>query len=245
MLKKNAIEVRDLVKVFGDIRALDGLSFQVREREIYGLIGPNGAGKTTALRIIATLIKPTSGSAEVFGFDVVKDSSQIRKIISYLPEEAGAYKNLSGQEYLEFMANFYSKSREAAKAMVEEAAEISGLGERLKDKVKTYSKGMSRRLLIARALMTKPRLAILDEPTSGLDVVHAFHVRRIIKEYVREHGVTVLLSSHNMLEVEFLCDRVSLVNEGKILGEGSPQEIKSRYNAENLEEAFMEATKLG
>ena len=244
-MKKNAIEVRDLVKVFGDIRALDGLSFQVREREIYGLIGPNGAGKTTALRIIATLIKPTSGSAEVFGFDVVKDSSQIRKIISYLPEEAGAYKNLSGQEYLEFMANFYSKNREAAKAMVKEAAEISGLGERLKDKVKTYSKGMSRRLLIARALMTKPRLAILDEPTSGLDVVHAFHVRRIIKEYVREHGVTVLLSSHNMLEVEFLCDRVALVNEGKILGEGSPQEIKSRYNAENLEEAFMEATKLG
>ena len=243
-MRENAVEVKDLVKVFGDIKALDGLSFQVREGEIYGLIGPNGAGKTTALRIIATLIKPTSGSARVFGLDVVRDSPKVRRIISYLPEEAGAYKNLSGWEYLKFMANFYSE-KGGVEAMVEEAAEISGLGERLRDKVKTYSKGMTRRLLIARALMTKPRLAILDEPTSGLDVVHALHVRKVIKEYVRKHGVTVLLSSHNMLEVEFLCDRIALMDKGKILVEGSPGEVKSRYGAENLEEAFMEATRLG
>jgi len=239
-----AIESRDLVKNFGKIRALTGLSFQVEQREIYGLIGPNGAGKTTALRIMATLIKPTSGSAEVFGFDVEKQASEIRKIISYLPEEAGAYRNLSGREYLEFMARFYAGNKATAQTMVEEAAEISGLEDRLKDKVKTYSKGMNRRLLIARALMIKPKLAILDEPTGGLDVVHAFHVRRIIQNYVEKQGVTVLLSSHNMLEVEFLCNRVALINEGKILGEGSPQELKSSYNAQNLEEAFMEATSL-
>jgi len=125
-LREDAVEVRDLVKVFGDIKALDGLSFQVREGEIYGLIGPNGAGKTTALRIIATLIKPTSGSARVFGLDVVRDSPKVRRIISYLPEEAGAYKNLSGWEYLKFMANFYSE-KGGVEAMVEEAAEISGL----------------------------------------------------------------------------------------------------------------------
>jgi len=239
-----AIESRDLVKNFGKIRALTGLSFQVEQREIYGLIGPNGAGKTTALRIMATLIKPTSGSAEVFGFDVEKQASEIRKIISYLPEEAGAYRNLSGREYLEFMARFYAGNKATAQVMVEEAAEISGLEERLKDKVKTYSKGMNRRLLIARALMIKPKLAILDEPTGGLDVVHAFHVRRIIQNYVEKQGVTVLLSSHNMLEVEFLCNRVALINEGKILGEGSPQKLKSSYNAQNLEEVFMEATSL-
>ncbi len=129
--------------------------------------------------------------------------------------------------------------------MVKEAEGISGLGERLRDRVKTYSKGMGRRLLIARALMTKPELAILDEPTSGLDVVHAFHVRRIIQNYVEEHDVTILLSSHNMLEVDFLCDRVALINEGSILTEGTPEEVKSRYSASNLEEAFMEATRSG
>jgi ABC-2 type transport system ATP-binding protein len=241
----NAIEANNLVKTFGYIKALNGLSFIVTQGEIYGLIGPNGAGKTTSLRIIATLVKPSSGSAKVFGFDVEKNPDKVRRIISYLPEEAGAYKNLSGREYLEFMANFYSVNGKTRAAAVEDAAKISGLGERLKDKVKTYSKGMGRRLLIARALIMKPKLAVLDEPTSGLDVVHAFHVRRIIQNYVKEQDVTVLLSSHNMLEVEFLCNRVALIHEGKVLGEGSPDEIKARYNAGNLEEAFMEATKLG
>ncbi|MDH5795850.1 MAG: ABC transporter ATP-binding protein [Candidatus Bathyarchaeota archaeon] len=244
-MAQNAIEARGLVKTFGDITALAGLSFTVKQGETYGLIGPNGAGKTTALRIIATLIQPSSGSAEVFGFDVEREPSKVRRIISYLPEEAGAYKNLSGGEYLRFMANFYGVTKEESRAAIREAAEISGLGERLKDRVKTYSKGMGRRLLIARALMMKPELAILDEPTSGLDVVHAFHVRRIIQNCVREHKVTILLSSHNMLEVEFLCDRVALINEGKILTEGTPQHIKSKYSASNLEEAFMEATRIG
>ena len=244
-MSQNAIEARGLVKNFGEITALAGLSFTVRQGETYGLIGPNGAGKTTALRIVATLIKPSSGSANVFGVDVEMEPADVRRIISYLPEEAGAYKKLSGGEYLRFMANFYTVSREVGEAMVREAAEISGLGERLEDRVKTYSKGMGRRLLIARALMMKPRLAILDEPTSGLDVVHAFHVRRIIQNYVKEQGITVLLSSHNMLEVDFLCDRVALIDEGRILAEGTPQEIKSRYDSSNLEDAFMEATRLG
>jgi len=244
-LPQNAIEIDNLHKRFGDVKALDGLSFTVKPREIYGLIGPNGAGKTTALRILATLIKPSAGSAKIFGLDVEKNPDEVRRIISYLPEEAGAYKNLSGMEYLEFMAAFYFTNREEAKKSIREAAEISGLGERLKDKVKTYSKGMTRRLLIARALMMKPRLVILDEPTSGLDIMHARHIRRIIQNYVKEHGVTVLLSSHNMLEVEFLCSRVALMNEGRILIEGTPSEIISRYGVDNLEEAFMEATRIG
>jgi len=242
-LSQNAIEVNNLHKHFGDVKALDGLSFTVKPGEIYGLIGPNGAGKTTALRILATLIKPSSGSAKIFGLDVERSPEKVRRIISYLPEEAGAYKNLSGLEYLEFMAAFYFKNREEAKESVAEAAGISGLGERLKDKVKTYSRGMTRRLLIARALMMKPRLAILDEPTSGLDILHAHHIRRVIQSYAEKHEVTVLLSSHNMLEVEFLCSRVALINRGRILVEGTPSEIKSRYGVNNLEEAFMEAAK--
>ena len=237
-----AVEVNDLIKVFGKIRALDGLSFKVEEGEIYGLIGPNGAGKTTALRIIATLLLPTSGRVEVFGLNVVEEAEEVRKIISYLPEEAGAYKNLSGIEYLRFMASFSAKDRKEVEAMVRDAIEISGLGERLNDRIKTYSKGMKRRLLVARALMIKPKLAILDEPTSGLDVVHSFHVRNIIKRYVEEFGVTVLLSSHNMLEVEYLCDRVALIHKGKIVAEGKPEELKAEHKAENLEEVFVKVT---
>jgi len=233
-----AVEADKLVKVFGEVRALDGLSFQVKNGEIYGLIGPNGAGKTTALRIVSTLLLPTSGSVKVFGQDVVDDASEIRRVISYLPEEAGAYKNLSGYEYLEFMAKFTTEDKEVIKESVDVAARISGLEERLKDKVKTYSKGMKRRLLVARALMTKPKLAVLDEPTSGLDVLHSVHVRGLIKQYVENQGVTVLLSSHNMLEVEHLCDRVALIDKGKIVAEGSPAELKKNVNASNLEEVF-------
>ena len=232
------VEAEKVVKVFGEVRALDGLSFKVEKAEIYGLIGPNGAGKTTALRIVSTLLLPTSGSVKVSGRDVVNDASEIRRVISYLPEEAGAYKNLSGHEYLQFMAKFTTEDKEVIKESVKVAARISGLENRLKDKVKTYSKGMKRRLLVARALMTKPKLAVLDEPTSGLDVLHSVHVRGIIKQYVEKQGVTVLLSSHNMLEVEHLCDRVALINKGKIVAEGSPAELKKKTNASNLEEVF-------
>lgn len=230
-----AVNAQNLVKQFGNICALDNLSFTIKQGEIYGLIGPNGAGKTTTLRIVSTLILPTSGNIQIFGFDAVNQASEVRKIISYLPEEAGAYPNLSGMEYLEFMAKFSEGDTEKA---IAEAAEISGLGNRLKDKAKTYSKGMKRRLLVARALMTKPKLAVLDEPASGLDVLHAYHVRQIIKKYVKDQDVTVLLSSHNMLEVEYLCNRVALLNKGKIVVEGTPQELKQRFSSQNLEEVF-------
>jgi len=235
-----AVEAKDLTKVFGSVRALDGLNFSIEEGEIFGLIGLNGAGKTTALRIASTLLLPTSGTVTVFGHDVVEEAAEVRELISYLPEEAGAYKNLSGIEYLKFMASFRANDKEAVRDVVDVASEISGLGERLKDKVKGYSKGMKRRLLVARALMTKPKLAVLDEPTSGLDVLHSVHVRTIIKQYVKEHRVTILLSSHNMLEVEYLCDRVVLLDKGRTVVEGSPAELKTRYKAVNLEEVFGE-----
>jgi len=233
-----AIEALNITKVFGDIHALDGLNFSVNQGEIFGLIGPNGAGKTTTLRIFSTLLLPTTGNGRIFGLDVVNRAAEVRRIITYLPEEAGTYRNLSGREYLEFMAKFDTNDKTKTREIVKDAAEITGLGERLKDRTKAYSKGMKRRLLVARALMTKPKLSILDEPTSGLDVLHAYHVREIIKNYVREHDVTVLLSSHNMLEVEHLCGRVALLNKGKIVAQGKPQELKEKYESENLEEVF-------
>jgi ABC-2 type transport system ATP-binding protein len=176
--------------------------------------------------------------------DVVKNAAEVRQIISYLPEEAGAYRNLSGQEYLEFMAKFKTNDSREFQRMINDAAEISGLSDRLRDRAKTYSKGMKRRLLVARALMSKPKLAILDEPGSGLDVLHAYHVREIIKKYVKDYGVTVLLSSHNMLEVEHLCDEVALLNKGRIVAEGKPQELKAQFGSANLEEVFAKVVGL-
>jgi len=242
-IRMTAIEVENLVKNYGSIEALRGISFAVGEGEIFGLIGPNGAGKTTALRVVSTLLEITSGTVKVFGFDVKEDPEEVRKKISYLPEEAGAYKNLSGKEYLNFMAQFYTEGRNV-REMIETGILISGLEDRISDKVNTYSKGMTRKLLVARALMMEPPLAILDEPTSGLDVINSQEVRKIIKGFARK-GSTVLLSSHNMLEVEFLSDRVALIGEGQILDSGSPAELKERYTAQNLEEVFMEAVAHG
>ncbi|WP_456421052.1 ABC transporter ATP-binding protein [Thermococcus sp.] len=235
------VEVENLEKDYGKVKALRGISFYINEGEIFGLIGPNGAGKSTTLKILATLLKPTGGRAKIAGHDVVKEAEGVRALISYLPEEAGAYKNLTGREYLEFMAKLYAKEEGKAKKMLELGVKLSGLGERLDDKVSTYSKGMTRKLLIARALMVKPKLAILDEPASGLDIVNAYEIRQTMRRFAREEGTTFLLSSHNMLEVEFLCDRVAMIAEGRIVELGTPEELKEKYNAENLEEVFMRA----
>jgi len=232
------VVVDKLVKRYGGFEALKGISFSVWEGEVFGIIGPNGAGKTTTLRIIATLLKPSSGRVTVYGYDVVREADRVRRVISYLPEEAGAYRNLSGYEYLMFMARLYARSRREAENMVEEAVKVSGLGDRVYDRIKTYSRGMVRRLLVARALMVRPKLAILDEPTSGIDVLHALHIRRVIRDYARNHGVTILLSSHNMLEVEYLCDRVAIMYEGRIVEIGSPRELLERHGVHNLEEVF-------
>ncbi|RLF16342.1 MAG: multidrug ABC transporter ATP-binding protein [Thermoprotei archaeon] len=237
----DAVDVRDLVKVFKRVVAVDHLSFNVKQGEVFGLIGPNGAGKTTTLRVLATLIRPSSGSVKVYGLDVVREAPAIRRIISYLPEEAGAYNNLTGLEFLRFMASL--SGVEDVEGAVARAAELSGLGTRLRDKIKTYSKGMKRRLLVARALMSRPRLAILDEPTSGLDVVSAASVREVIRSYVESERAAVVVSSHNMLEVEYLCDRVVVMDKGRKLVEGSPKELKERFRASNLEEVFVAAVR--
>lgn len=230
-----AVDVKNLVKHYGSIQAVKGISFNVNEGEIFGLIGPNGAGKTTVLRVISTLLKITSGSIKIMDYDIQKDADKIRKIISYLPEDAGAYKNLTGRAYLKFIANFFDAKQN--REMVEKGIEIADLGERINDRVDTYSKGMMRRLLVGRALMINPKLAILDEPTSGLDVINAQEIRKLVKTTAKK-GTTVLLSSHNMLEVEYLCERIALISDGRIVEEGKPKSLMEKYKASNIEEVF-------
>ncbi len=234
------LHVEGLKKSYGALEALKGVSFEVDEGEIFALIGPNGAGKTTTLRILATLLTPTAGKAEVLGFDLKKQPEKIREKISYLPEEAGAYRNMKGIDYLKFMSHFYADKPGEADGFVKRAAAITDLGSRLNEKVGTYSKGMVRKLLLGRALMTKPALAILDEPTSGLDVINSLEVREIIKRFAKE-GISVLLSSHNMLEIEFLSDRVALIDKGLMLDSGTSEALKDKYQAANLEVVFRSA----
>jgi len=234
------VEVKNLVKNYGKAEAVRGISFSVEKGEIFGLIGPNAAGKTTTLRILSTLLTITSGSVKIMDYDLNEKPNEIRKIISYLPEDAGAYKNLTGRSYLEFIANFFNPSQK--EKMIKKGVKIADLGERMKDRVDTYSKGMMRRLLVGRALMIDPKLAILDEPTSGLDVNNAQEIRKIIKNTAQE-GTTVLLSSHNMLEVEYLCDKIALIDDGKIVEEGKPRDLIQKYNAKNIEEVFTKVVR--
>lgn len=235
---KKILEVKELSKQYTKVLAANKVSFDINEGEIFALIGPNGAGKTTTIRMISTLLMPTDGDAVVAGHSVLKNPEKVRECITYLPDEAGAYKTMTGKGYLKFMAGLFTSDTNQINACVQRASEMCGLGDRLNDKIGTYSRGMIRKLLLSRAVMTRPKLAILDEPTSGLDVINALEIRKMIKKLAHEEKMSFLLSSHNMLEIEFVSDRVGIISKGHLMVTGGTQELKERYNAANLEEVF-------
>lgn len=242
---ENVLEVKALSKMYKKgVYASEKVSFDIKAGEIFALIGPNGAGKTTTIRMISTLLSATEGDAIVAGHSILTEPGKVRENITYLPDEAGAYKTMTGKGYLEFMAGIYAKTKEDAKAYVERAVAMSGLGERINDKIGSYSRGMTRKLLLSRAVMSRPALAILDEPTSGLDILNAIEIRRMIKDLAKE-GMSFLLSSHNMLEIEFVSDRVGIIAKGHLLEVGTAAELKEKYGAENLEEVFEAVVKKG
>ncbi|MBQ5316517.1 MAG: ABC transporter ATP-binding protein [Oscillospiraceae bacterium] len=233
------LEVKGLTKSYKKgINAVDGISFDINEGEIFALIGPNGAGKTTTIRMIATLITPTAGEAFVNGHSIVKSPSKVREAITYLPDEAGAYKTMKGIDYLRFMAGLFSSDKAEIDKYVERAVNMCGLGNRLEEKINSYSRGMIRKLLLSRAVMNRPKLAILDEATSGLDVINALDIRKTIKRLSKEEGMSFLLSSHNMLEIEYVSDRVGIMANGHLLEVGSIGDLKEKHGAANLEEVF-------
>lgn len=233
------LEVNGLSKSYKKgVLAADGVSFSVDEGEIFALIGPNGAGKTTTIRMISTLITPTGGDALVAGHSIINEPAKVRENITYLPDEAGAYKTMTGKQYLEFMAGLFANDRHIAEKYIDRAAQICGLGDRLNEKIGSYSRGMIRKLLLSRAVMTEPKLAIMDEATSGLDVINALDIRKMIKRLAKETGMSFLLSSHNMLEIEYVSDRVGIMTKGHLMVTGGIDELKQRYNAANLEEVF-------
>ena len=238
-----ALDVQHLVKSYGQKQAVKDVSFQIPEGQIFGLMGMNGAGKTTILRMLATLLRPDSGDALIAGNSIVKNPEKVRACISYLPDEAGAYRSMTGKNYLKFIAGLYFKEEAEQKACVTLGTEICGLGDALEKKIHTYSRGMTRKLVLARTVMTKPRLAILDEPTSGLDVLNSLDIRKTIRHCAEEYGTAFLLSSHHMQEVETTADRGAIMKDGVFLAEGTPQELLSEYQATTLEEAFEKAVR--
>ena len=220
-----AVEVRDLHYTFGDTRAVDGVDLTVRRGEIFGLLGPNGAGKTTTIRAITALLPVPAGTISVFGLDVVKRRMSVRRLIGYVPQQLSADASLSGVENVSLFARLFDVPRRERKAKVTEALEMMGLTDAAGRLAKTYSGGMIRRLELAQALVSSPRLLILDEPTIGLDPIARASVWDRIAAVRAETGMTVLLTTHYMEEAEQSCDRVGLMHRGRLGTLGTPREL--------------------
>jgi ABC-2 type transport system ATP-binding protein len=232
-----AIEARDLVRKYKtstgifrrrtlEVEAVRGVSFEVAEGELFGLLGPNGAGKTTTIKMLITLLIPTSGSARVLGLDVVKDAREVRKRIGYVfGGERGLYERLSGLDNLRYFAELYAVPSREQRRRIGELLELVGLTGREKERVEGYSRGMRQRLHIARGLLHDPPVVFLDEPTIGVDPVGARELRKTISS-LTQAGKTVLLTTHYMFEADELCQRIAVINKGEIVAEGTPRDLK-------------------
>ncbi|MDA8325641.1 MAG: ATP-binding cassette domain-containing protein [Nitrospiraceae bacterium] len=219
------IRVEGLTKKFGPITAVDGISFEVEEKTIFGFLGPNGAGKTTTINILCTLLNPTSGRAFVNGFDCKTDSRMVRSSIGIVFQDSTLDKDLTAYENLAFHAYIYGVKKAEVKPRVEEALRFMGLFDRKDDLVKRFSGGMKRRLEVARGLIHRPRVLFLDEPTLGLDPQSRSHLWEMIVQLPKEHGMTVFMTTHYMEEAE-VCDALAVIDGGRIIAAGSPDELK-------------------
>ncbi len=234
-----AIEVMEVTKYYGGFKALDGVSFKVREGVVFGLLGPNGAGKTTLLRILATLLKPSAGTARVAGYDVLEQPMEVRRRIGYLPEDTGIYPRMTPVEFLLYYARLYGMSYDEAAGRIDYYLNLFDLADKRDVIADKLSRGMRRKLAIIRALLFDPPVLIMDEPTTGLDVVSAREVRELIREKAIR-GKTVILSTHNMYEAEELCRELALIHKGRIIEVGEMRDVLEKRGEERLEDIFMQ-----
>lgn len=222
----NAIEILDISKHFDKLKAVDRISFDIKKGEIFGLLGPNGAGKTTTIKMLSTILKPTSGNARVWGYDIKEDPDDVRRAIGIVFQDPAIDDYLTGEENLDFHARMYGMKRELRKKRIRMVLRLVNLLDKSETMVKEYSGGMKRRLEIARGLMHYPKVLFLDEPTLGLDA----QTRRAIWEYIKKlnqkEGITIILTTHYMEEADYLCDRVAIIDRGKILAIDSPDNLK-------------------
>jgi len=238
------IEVDQLTKHYADLRrghfaALDGISFRAEPGQIYGLLGPNGAGKTTALRILSTLLRPTSGTARVNGFDVVEQPSEVRHQLGFVSVNTAVYDRMTGWEMVEYFGRLYGIEPEPLRERMEnlfDRLQMNELRDQLGGKMST---GMKQKVSIARAIVHDPPLVIFDEATAGLDVLVARALLQTVAE-LRDHGKCILFSTHIMREAEKLCDRVAIIHRGRILAEGTLEQLREQYGEPDLEELFFQ-----
>jgi sodium transport system ATP-binding protein len=233
------LKIKNISKNFKDVKAVDGLSFEVNDGEIVGLLGENGAGKTTTLRMISTMLKPSSGIIEVNGYDAEKNPSKVRREIGILfGGEVGIYDRLSARENIQYFGKLYGMSQEEIDSKIDELIEDFKMSEYIDRRAGKFSRGMKQKVSIARSIIHSPQVMLFDEPSTGLDVSAARMIHEFILKCKREKK-TILLSSHSMSEVEKLCDRVVIIHNGKLLEEGTVEYLKEKYENNDLEEVFI------
>jgi len=232
------IEARGLYKSFGGLKAVDGVSFVARDGEITGLLGPNGAGKTTTLRMLYTLLRPDAGSIHVDGRDAQLEPLAVRRTLGVLPDARGLYRRLSARENIEYFAALQGLDREQARARTDALVEALGMQDIAGRRTAGFSQGERVKTAIARALVHDPRNVLLDEPTNGLDVASTRALREFLRG-LKSAGRCVLLSTHLMQEVAALCDRIVIIARGRVVADGSSDELRRQAGEQNLEEAFM------
>lgn len=227
-----AIKTVDLTKKFDELTAVDHVSFEVWQGEIFGFLGPNGAGKTTTIRMLTTLLKPTEGTAKVWGYDIMKERDAVRKSIGIVFQEPSLDDLLTGKENLDFHGRIYGMPKAERERRIKELLELAQLSERADDLVRTYSGGMRRRLEIARGLMHHPKVLFLDEPTLGLDPQTRRAVWSYIQRMNKDEEVTIFLTTHYMEEADHLCERIAIIDYGRIVAMDTPEKLKSRIGGE-------------
>lgn len=228
------IKIHNLTKRYERLTAVDNLSLDIQENEVFGLLGPNGAGKTTVIHMLATLLKPTSGSATVNGFDIISQPAKVRSSIGIVFQVPSSDDLLTGYENLKIHAFLYGVSSDIREKRIKDALDLVGLTERKNDQVKKYSGGMRRRLEIARGLIHEPNVLFLDEPTLGLDPSSRETMWEYIQQLVKERKMTIILTTHYMEEADLLCNRIGIIDRGKIIALGSPFELKSKLSGDTV-----------
>lgn len=234
----------DIHKSLGGLQAVDGVSFTIRNQEIFGLLGPNGAGKTTTIRILATVLRPDEGNVTIGGHSVVDSADEVRKLIGVCPQEVALYPELSALDNLTFFGRMAGLGRRETQSVARENLERVGLADRGKDAVSKFSGGMKRRMNIAVALMSNPALLMLDEPTVGIDPQSRSHIFETILQ-LRSEGMTVLYTTHYMEEADRLCDRIGIIDNGRVIALDTVQALKARIgdpDSTTLEEVFLDLT---
>ncbi len=234
MKNMGAIQVIGLTKTYGEVKAVDNVSFEVEEGEVFGLLGPNGAGKTTTIKVITTMTPPTSGKLTVVGFDVLKNPAQVRKSVGYVPQAVSVDGDLTAYENLLIFSKLFYVASKDRKDRIKFALDYMGLSDRANSLVKHLSGGMMRRLEIAQALVNRPHILILDEPSIGLDPSSKRQMWSYIKDLNKQFGTTVLITTHDMVEADELCDRIAIMGSGKISVIGNPTDLKKSVGAEIL-----------